>query len=60
MTKKRNKLYPIQWNNKVWHEKDVSDVFAAFYNESYQTPPIYVSDGMSIYPDGSYESENRD
>lgn len=58
---KRKKLYPIFYKDKWWYKKDCSDVFTAVYHEKYQwdnllgLPPIYVGDGMSVYPDGTME-----
>lgn len=48
-------LYPITYDNKVWYEKDVDDVFACFYSCKEALHPnysVYVSEGMYIFPDG--------
>ena len=58
MKKREAKLYPFEWHDKVYKtEDDVDSLFAAFYWERDQGFPIYIGDGFSIYPDGTYEDD---
>lgn len=51
------KLYPIEFRGKIYLEKDCSDIFKSFYTGFYSLrydKSVYVGDGMSVYPDGSW------
>ena len=56
VTKAKEKIYTIFFKNKWWHEKDVDDIFAAFYHGWFTLgfeSSVYVGDGMRICPDGT-------
>jgi len=54
----KEKLYPINYNGKVYRKKDCNSIFASFYTTQHALRfdgSVYVSDGMSITPDGEWK-----
>jgi len=52
----KEKLYPIQYNNKLYYEKDCDVCFSASYTCKKVLNDIngvYMADGLWVYPDGS-------
>jgi hypothetical protein len=53
----KRSLYPIVYNGKIYHKKDVNPLFAGVYNDPDDFDDgdggIYVGDGFIIYPDGT-------
>ncbi len=48
--------YPLQYNQKTYHEKDCSPLFRAFYygaDTLRDDGSVYIGDGLSVYPDGA-------
>ena len=60
----KEKLYPIFFKGKKYYEKDCDDLFAGVYNdrESYELGGggVYISNGFTIFPDGTYEDTEND
>lgn len=53
---KKQKLFPVYFNNKMYYEKDCNDIFLSFYDckESLNyLGGVYLSEGTWVYPDGS-------
>jgi len=61
--KNRNGMFPIEYNGKLWYEKDCNDVFLAFYNDSYSLTydsTVYMMAGDYVYPDGKMKIDGED
>ena len=53
-------LYPIEWNGKIWDEKDCDPVFVSFYNSPYALAydgAVRIDSSMVVYPDGTMEED---
>ena len=61
MTKPKEALYPIIYNGITYDENNVDGLFDSFYydREIYESGDgsIYISDGVSIFPDGTTKDE---
>ena len=57
------KKYPILWKGKWIWERDCGSVFAAIYScrEALYLPETkcYVSEGMWVYPDDTFEHDPK-
>ena len=57
---KSERIYPLFFKDKWYFEKDVDDIFAAFYHTKYALGfncSVYVSEGLRICPDGTWEND---
>lgn len=55
---KNEKLYPVFFNGKNYYKKDCDEIFTAFYHSRDALGlncSVYVSEGMRICPDGTFE-----
>lgn len=56
-------LYPIRWNGKNWDADDVDELFFTCYTceEALNDDGgVYVTEGLSVYPDGSFDDDFED
>lgn len=57
---KEESLYPVEYNGKLYYEKDCDDVYTSFYHTRFAlmfNSGVYVSDGVIVYPDGTMEDQ---
>ena len=56
-------LWPVEYDNKLWYEKDCGSIFRSFYHSRYSLRAdgcVYISDGSWVFPDDTFEhDENR-
>jgi len=58
--KKKQKMYPIYYNDYWWYEKNCDSVFVACYSciEALRDDcAVYVGDGSWVFPDGTFEHD---
>ena len=51
------KIYPIYYKGKFLEEKEVNDIFRAFYHTKMSLDhrtSVYVSEGLRITPEGEW------
>lgn len=61
--KNSNSMFPIEYNGKLWYEKDCNDVFLAFYNDFYSLNhdcSVYMMAGDYVFPDGKMKIDGED
>lgn len=54
----QNELYPVEFNGESYNEKECSELFRSLYSHRgslNEDGGIYMSDGMWVYPDGSFD-----
>lgn len=62
-SKKASSIYPVEFEGKMWEEKDCGDVFTAVYHDRAALRgdgAVYVGDGVYVYPNGKFLDEDPD
>lgn len=53
-----NKMYPVNYDGKLWDKEDCDDIFLSFYHcrEALNAiGGVYLAEGTWVYPDGKME-----
>lgn len=56
----KENLYPVEFRGKKYYEKDCNSIFKSFYHHPMSLRfdnSVYVSEGMSIFPNGEWSND---
>ena len=61
MEEEREELWPVEYNDKLWYEKDCGEIFKSFYHTRFALRvdgAVYGFNGGWIFPDDTIEYED--
>jgi hypothetical protein len=56
------RMWPVYYNGELWNKWDCGDVFLAIYSCKEALRPdgaVYVGDGSFVFPDNTFEHDDR-
>lgn len=55
---RKERLYPIKYDDKIWKEEDCDDIFISNYHSVWSLNTeggVYLGEELWVYPDGKIE-----
>lgn len=62
LEKEKRTMWPVYYNDRYWNKWECGSVFQALYHDRFllrEDGCVYVGDGSWVYPDDTFEHDDR-